>query len=565
MLCILLATVAFRADANAADDVKATNVKVEIDVSEYNILTITETIDMEFLTPHHGIIRTLPLQNTTERQDESTGFNVAEVYDVTSNMPYTTSSTYDTYTIRIGDPDKTVEGPVQYVLTYKYDLGNDTLKNADELYFNIIGTEWTYEIEHLQVIIHMPKEFDGSKVGATHGTRGTTDQSGILQKITGNTIEFRYDDVLMPGEAFTVRCELPDKYFKVEFSLPRLLAGLLSALGAVIIGIINKLLYNRFGKPDPVIQTVEFYPPENMSPPRFYHLIHNNVSDQSVNGLLITLASKGYLTIETPQDSSYRITIYDKPADDLNDEEKIYYYGLRTKADKQEDGTRVITKELVENRFYDTIWAVKTHIMDYAEPVYDQQRKFYSAVNIICALALIFIVPLLIISTVSVWRFSWYHWAAIATCLITGIYLFILAFRYRKRTPHNNLLYGKALGFREFIDVADRERLEALAEENPLYFYDILPYAYALGLTDTWMRKFEGMLKNDVEWYHGSDFDSFMSYGMDNYSRDASKRESYGSGGSSDSYDSSDGWSSSSDSGGGYSGGGSGGGGSSAW
>ena len=35
------------------------------------------------------------------------------------------------------------------------------------------------------------------------------------------------------------------------------------------------------------------------------------------------------------------------------------------------------------------------------------------------------------------------------------------------------------------------DRINALAEENPSYFYDVLPYAYVFGLTDTWAKKFE--------------------------------------------------------------------------
>ena len=568
LLCLLMTAPVFIFKVNAADDtLKATNIRVEIEVSEYNVLTITEIIDIDFLTPHHGIIRSIPLENSIEREDGATDYNHATIYDVNCNFSYTTDYSYSTYTIKIGDPDKTVEGPVQYVLTYKYDLGKDPLKDADELYLNIIGNEWTYDIEHLQVVIHMPKEFDSSKVGASHGEAGTVDSSGIQQRITGNIIEFRYDDVLMAGEAFTVRCELPEGYFREEFSLSRLLSGVLGIAVAIILGVINKLIYNRFGKPDPVLETVEYYPPENMSPPRLYNILYNKVSDRSVNGLLISLASKGYLTIETYEDGNYKFTLYDKSAEELNDEEKIYYYGLKTKAIKGEDGTAIITRELVENSFYDTVWTVKAHIRDTAERVYEKGQNIYAVLNIICGLVLILLVPLKIVLEEAIWNFKWYHWAAVGLCLITGLYLVILGFRYRKRTKRNNELYGRALGFRQFLDMADKERLEMLEEENPMYFYDILPYAYALGLTGEWMKNFEGMLHNPADWYHGDDFEYFMSSGMDDYSRYASRSRSAGNGSddSDDSYDSSDGWSSSSDSGGGSSGGGSGGGGSSGW
>ena len=562
IICICCIFTCAKSTVKADETLKATNVRVEIDVSEFNILTIKETIDIFFETPHHGIIRNIPLNNTIINEDGSTDYKEAEVYDFNCNHPFSTYVSGD-YTVRIGDPDKEVTGAVQYVLTYKYDLGNDRLKDKDELYINIIGNGWDYDIERLEVAIHMPKEFDASKLGVSHGKWGTVDYSGVQQRIEDKSIFLVYDQTLEPGDAFTVRLELPDKYFKKEFNLTRFLTGLFGVLIAFVTGLLNTLTYNRFGKPDPVITPVEFYPPENMSPPRLANILYNYPSDRSVNGLLITLASKGYLTIEVPEKDKYRFIIYDKDTSELCEEEAMYYDGLWEKGIQQEDGTRIVEKEDLEYKFYSTIARIKDRVYKTSERVYVKGQKVFATLSIISSLALILVVPLIMVINVPLWRFEWYHWAAMALCFITGGYLFVLGFKYKKRTKRNNELYGRALGFRDFIDVADKDRIEALVEENPAYFYDILPYAYALGLTDRWMKKFEGMLREPASWYRGDDFDYFMYSTMTDYSYDASSVH-YES--SSDDFDtSSGGWSSSSDSGGGFSGGGSGGGGSSGW
>ena len=41
-----------------------------------------------------------------------------------------------------------------------------------------------------------------------------------------------------------------------------------------------------------------------------------------------------------------------------------------------------------------------------------------------------------------------------------------------------------------------------LVEEDPAYFYNVLPYAYVMGLTKKWIEKFENIVPEPVEWYH---------------------------------------------------------------
>ena len=38
--------------------------------------------------------------------------------------------------------------------------------------------------------------------------------------------------------------------------------------------------------------------------------------------------------------------------------------------------------------------------------------------------------------------------------------------------------------------------------DNPEYFYNILPYAYVLGVSDKWMKKFEGITMEAPHWYY---------------------------------------------------------------
>lgn len=126
-----------------------------------------------------------------------------------------------------------------------------------------------------------------------------------------------------------------------------------------------------------------------------------------------------------------------------------------------------------------------------------------------------------------------------------------------KRTPYGNEMLGKLNGFRRFLETAEKPQLEALVNENPKYFYNILPYTYALEVSDVWMKKFETIALQAPQWYAESDtfevhqFNNFMNNTMNSAQSAMSASPSDSSGGSS--------------SGGGSSGGGSGGGGGSSW
>ena len=128
-----------------------------------------------------------------------------------------------------------------------------------------------------------------------------------------------------------------------------------------------------------------------------------------------------------------------------------------------------------------------------------------------------------------------------------------------KRTQYGNELLGKVKGFKRFLETAEKPQLESLVEQNPEYFYNILPYTYALGVSKVWMEQFEEIALKAPDWYDSSDafnmydFSTFMTATMATTASAMSSSPSSSDGGSS------------SDSGGGSSGGGSGGGGGGSW
>lgn len=145
-----------------------------------------------------------------------------------------------------------------------------------------------------------------------------------------------------------------------------------------------------------------------------------------------------------------------------------------------------------------------------------------------------------------------------AICALLSLIMMIFAAITAKRSEAGNLLLGQVRGLKDFLTTVEKDRIEAMVEDNPNFFYDILPFAYVLDVTDVWTKKFESMNLRAPDWYDSPDstfsassMSSFMGVTMAGITSSMVSRPSSSGGGGS--------------SGGGSSGGGSGGGGGSSW
>ncbi|MBP1745224.1 MAG: hypothetical protein H6Q58_2202 [Firmicutes bacterium] len=306
---------------------------VDVSVNEDNTFNIMENIGAYFNVPKRGIIRKIPLSNKVERLDGTVSYNRARITEISVDSPYKTSVSGGNRIIKIGDEDTTLTGAKNYRISYTYNLGKDTGRGYDELYLNLVGEEWDTAVGNVTFTIRMPKEFDESKLGFSKGPAGSVDSSGITYQVDGNVITGSFSGVLNPGEALTVRLELPEGYFtgaSTNFDLLMLLSfavPVLFMLGAV-------LTWLRFGKDEPIIETVEFYPPHGFNSAEIGFLYKGSADSSDVISLLIYLADKGYLKITELEEHSlfmksntFKLTKL-KDYDGDNENERIFLKGL---------------------------------------------------------------------------------------------------------------------------------------------------------------------------------------------------------------------------------------------
>lgn len=274
-----------------------TSYNIDMVVNENNTFDITETITAYFTTAKHGIYRKIPLKNNVTRTDGTTSNNRAKISNISVSENYTTSNESGYKVIKIGDSNKTITGSRTYTIKYTYNIGKDHLKDADELYFNLIGDEWDTSISSVTFKITMPKSFDKSLLGFSSGVKGSTNSSNVSYTVNGNIIRGSLNSTLNSGQALTVRLTLPEGYFVSTSSNIDMYAVAVIIISLVCV-LISDRLWAKYGKDDEVIETVEFYPPEGYNSAEVGFLYKGTADTKDVISLLIYLANKGYLKIE---------------------------------------------------------------------------------------------------------------------------------------------------------------------------------------------------------------------------------------------------------------------------
>lgn len=344
---------------------------VNISVNENNTFFIKEAIGATFNISKHGIFRKIPLKNSITRLDGSKSSNRSKITNISVDEQFTKYNENGYVVLKIGDPNKTLTGKKDYLISYLYNIGKDPSKDYDEFYFNIIGNEWDTIINNITFTITMPKEFDTSKLGFSYGEKGSTTSGDVTYEVNGNVIKGKLNTHLMPGEGLTIRLELPDGYF-VNASSNFDLYMLCALIIPIVFLIISFLLWNKFGRDDQVVETVEFYPPQGFNSAEVGFMYHGNASSEGVVSLLIFLANKGYLKISEIENQgifgkikSFQIEKV-REYDGLNEDEKTFFDGLFAPKmsifGKIEQSKTIVTEADLTNNFYTVTNTIISHI-----------------------------------------------------------------------------------------------------------------------------------------------------------------------------------------------------------
>ena len=533
---------------------------IDIVVNEDNSYVISETIDVDYDTPRHGIYRYIPMTD----MDGNTAMKIDRMW--VDDWDYETYDENDCRVFKIGSGDVTVTGPQKFSLGYRIRMYDDMDTTGDIFYLDLLPTGWETAIESSTIIVRLPKPVDEESIELYASGYGSDE---IVDNVTWNYDEDSmavtiYGRNLMQGVGVTMMIDLPEGYWVGQMNREWMKPAVMGIL--IGVAVILALLWLLFGRDKKIIPTVEFYPPEGLTPAEVGLVIDGTADKKDLVSMIIYYAEKGYLSIEQydkkkfrlaklrdidPEEKMFAKTLFNGlfengdvvNLDDLGEEFGDAYLtayeslsGLYNKkknrqitvksqvftvlgivliglasvlsaafvAEYNQDGSVLSFVGVLVPAVFSVIFTIILMVMDDKKYTMRKAGRFIGG-------SLVWIINVVVVALGGFFLSSAFDNTAVGVLFIVCIpaaQFFII--NMKQRTPQSVELMGKILGLKNFIEAAELDRINALAEENPSYYYDVLPYAFVMGLTDKWAKNFENIRIVTPDWYSSYDMNDRM-------------------------------------------------------
>ena len=474
-----------------------------IDIRADGVVTITETISADFKTDRHGIYRDIPVRyDSNGLLPHYTFIQNVRVTKNGSPEEFEIIKNSSNWRIKVGSADVWVSGQNVYDISYQI---SGVLRNADsvdELYWNVTGNGWDTTIKSATASVTSPVSI--AQAACYQGVAGSKTKCEVEKK-SDTSYQFQASD-LAPGEGLTISTGWqPGGVTLIKLQPANqslwlvILASFIGILSAAWFSVRRYLIWKKDGR-DPTVSesiVVQFSPPTEISPAESMFLIKDRNSSTAIAATIMSLAQKGYLTIEhikggllgIGQDT--KITLIDGPRSSLRGHENDLLAAIEGYADNDYE----VMLSSLKNKFYTHIKAFQEQVgKDVYEagcytnnPLKTSRRYLYIGfplLVILCAATIMFgsVVPMAIIVMI-----------LIAILLIPG---FIFMYLMPQRTKKGTETLEHVLGYQEFIQTAEKHRSKFYEDKNIIF--EMMPYAVAFGLVDKLKKQLDKLISDGV-------------------------------------------------------------------
>lgn len=550
-----------KADGNSAVtrglyDYTLENYSVTYDIAQDCGIRVEEILEIRYEgTGSTGIKRDIPVNGGTIVKDiKVEGIKLINGETVPYDV-YVEDGSF--VTVDIGSRELKYGKSETYRVTYLYCIENGMVRDG-LLPLNPVGGGWDCVIENARVTLILPagflsaKRYEGVAGSSRYDLNFTLENSGGAQVITTSAQNLGYGK----GITFDLTFEkgaLRPYADNTPYIYTAVAAGILLAV------VLVKLLFFNKTRLTPV---VNFEAPEGMDPLKMGKLIDNKVNPEDVTALIFYWADKGYLKISLSDGDPVLIRIKNLPPEAEN-YERIVFSGLFKQGD-------MVKTSSLQNNFYTVYRRAATAADGRTKGLYASTSIGVSIIFALAAGILAGIACLVNALTAVSDKFVYlYGFAALipalalyAVCetaaynrlknskgknvlsvvlIVAGIALctfladlfipdsvmpavpkiIMLAVCYCtvalsviiiSRTANYNSKLNEIVGFRNFILLAEKDRLEKLIESDPQYYYHVLPYAQVLNVSDAWKDKFAALTVPPPEWAVRSATDAVFDF-----------------------------------------------------
>lgn len=520
LLSVALLSVALSASARE----RILNFHADIVVQADGTLDITEIIEVraEGKNIRRGIYRDFPTRYKNRYGDRVVvDFEVMGVKRDGESEPWFTEDLSNGVRINTGN-DRFLPTPLTTTYRIHYRTGRQLgfFDEHDELYWNVTGTGWAFDIESASARVQLPEPVSAEQLQLDYytGPQGSRARNASAEVVEPGVVRFTTTQPLAQREGLTIVVGFPKGIVAEPSSIQRLIwylndnrAQLLLLLGIAVLFGYYLHHWRRDGRdPRGGVIFARYHPPEDFSPGGLRYLSRSSYDDRCFAADVVHMSVKGLIAIHRDKkllSDKWRLEKRREATEgELSPSEKALFSGLFVAGDEI---------ELDQKNHEHLGLARKQHRASLAK----RFKPAYFVDNV--GITLRGCVVSVVLVMLALW---WSHsvasisfWALVISIVLLNVVFGLLM---RRPTIEGRRLLDHIEGLKLYMEVASKDDIARLkhrhSEQPPSMnaerFETLLPYALALDVEEAWTGQFTQAVGVDeanrttrsMGWYHGS-------------------------------------------------------------
>ncbi len=522
----------------------------DITVHVDNSVNVLESIVYNTGTEsHHGIFRDIYLYSSQGRKMEIDDVRVTD--EVGKPYIFTTFREGDYFRIKIGDPDRVFSGQKTYNIYYRATKAVGQFENFDEIYWDVTGNGWNMPILYSSAVVTFPSNAISTQAACYFGVIGSTNTCTYEKK--GEKFYFVAPRELHSGEGLTIAAGINKGVIhpytpsdERSLFITMYLGYIVSILLPIVVLVLSFLYWKKYGR-DPRgtgVIVPQYDVPDNLTPMEVAALAQQKITSKDISAEIIYLATRGYLKIVQVESKllwlikqfDYKLVKLKDADDSLNKFDRTLLDALfnmqtspfplapqflknifkskshNTSVDVGTVGEKSVLLSELRDVFYMHAQTVSKEAMNSLV-----QKGYYrnlgrmkgglsfngSVVGIAFAIVIGSLVFGVLIGSIF---FPAHTDVFILSLILCGAIISVVTYFSPAKTPKGVALKEYILGLKDYLQIAEKSRLEFhnAPDKKPEFFEKLLPYAMVLGVAEIWAKEFDGIYNVAPQWYSGS-------------------------------------------------------------